>query len=47
MEAITDEIHVTITVANVMFLDMFAQDTKSNSSRITVLHEKCSKKSTK
>jgi hypothetical protein len=47
MEAITDEIHVTITVANVMFLDMYAQDTKSNSSGITVLHEKCSKKNTK
>jgi hypothetical protein len=47
MEAITDEIQVTITVANVMFLDMYAQDTKSNSSGITVVHEKCSKKNTK
>ena len=47
MEAITDEIHVTITVANVMFLDKHAQGTKSNSSGITVLHEKCSKKNTK
>jgi hypothetical protein len=47
MEAITDEIHDTITVANVMFLDMCAQDRKSNSSGITVLHEKCSKKNSK
>jgi hypothetical protein len=47
MEAITDEIHVTVTAAIVMFLDMCAQDTKSNSSGITVLHEKCSKKNTK
>jgi hypothetical protein len=43
MEAITDETHDTITVANDMFVDMCAQDTKSNSSGITVLHEKCSK----